>query len=149
MKWVPDVTRLKSCFNSHFVTFSYALFSKIISTAASIVSCKGILVKRLKMSYETKNYYYCLLMYFSTKTKQIFCTILFWDNWIKKFSDKFNKIVIISAYGRNNWSKKNNNCCRKKNCWRNWFRILIVDNMGNEDEKIKSYYVIYSLDNML
>ena len=32
--------------------------------------------------------------------------MLFWDNWIKKFSEKFSKIVIISAYGRNNWSKR-------------------------------------------
>ena len=27
--------------------------------------------------------------------------MLFWDNWVKKFSEKFSKIVIISAYGRN------------------------------------------------
>ena len=147
MKRVPDVTRLKSCFNLRFVTFSYALFSKIISTATSIVSCKGILVKRLQISYETKSYHYCLLLYFFAKTKRIFSTILFWDNWIKKLRDKFSKIVIISAYERHNWLKKNNNYCRKKNCWRNWFRILIVNNMVNENEK--SYCVIYSLDNML
>ena len=54
MKWVPDVAKLKSCFNSHFVTFSCGLFSKISSTAISIVSCKGMLVKRLQTSYETK-----------------------------------------------------------------------------------------------
>ena len=54
MKWVPDLTKLKSCFNSPFVNFSYGLFSKISTTAISIVSCKGILVKRLQASYETK-----------------------------------------------------------------------------------------------
>ena len=54
MKWVTDVAKLQSCFNSRFVTFSCRLFSKISSTAISIVSCKGILMKRLKTSYETK-----------------------------------------------------------------------------------------------
>ena len=47
MKWLPDVAKLKSC-------FSCGLFSKISATAISVVSCKGILVKRLQTSYETK-----------------------------------------------------------------------------------------------
>ena len=54
MKWVPDVAKLKSCFNSRFVTFNCGLFWKISSTAIWIVICKGILVKRLQTSHETK-----------------------------------------------------------------------------------------------
>ena len=51
MKWVPDAAKSKSCFNSRFMTFGCALRS----TTISILSCKGILVKRLQTSYETKN----------------------------------------------------------------------------------------------
>ena len=54
MEWVPNVAKLKSCFNSRFVTFSCRLFSKISSAAILILSSKGILVKRLQTSYETK-----------------------------------------------------------------------------------------------
>ena len=53
MEWVPDVAKSKSCFNLRFVTFSCGLFSKISSIAITIVSCKGILVKRLQ-TYVTK-----------------------------------------------------------------------------------------------
>ena len=54
MKWVPDVAKLKSCFNSRFVTFSCGLCSNISSTAISIVSCKVTVMKRLQASDETK-----------------------------------------------------------------------------------------------
>ena len=101
MKQVPDVVKLKSCFNSCFVTFSCGLFSKISLATTSIVSCKGILVKSLQTSYEIKKLS-AYLLYFFPKTKQIFSTMLLWDNWIKKFSEKFRKVVIICAYGRNN-----------------------------------------------
>ena len=54
MKWVPDVAKLKRCFNWRFIIFSCGLFWNINSTAIWIVSCKSILVKRLQTSYETK-----------------------------------------------------------------------------------------------
>ena len=54
MKCVPDVAKLKICFSSCFVTFSCGIFLKISSTVISIVSCKGIDVKRLQATYEIK-----------------------------------------------------------------------------------------------
>ena len=67
MKWVPDVAKLKSCFYSRFVTFSCGLFSNISSTATSIVSCTGILMKRLQTSYETKKLSLLLTCYISSQ----------------------------------------------------------------------------------
>ena len=49
--------------------------------------------------------YRSYLLCFFPKTKRIFSTMIFWDNWIKKFSEKFIKIVIVSSYGINEWSK--------------------------------------------
>ena len=81
MKRGPEVTKLKSYFNSCFVTFSFGLFSKTRSTAISKVSYKVIVVKRLQASYEIKKTIItAYLLYFFTKNKGIFSTMLFWDN---------------------------------------------------------------------
>ena len=67
MKRGPEVTKLKSWFNSCFVTFSCGLFSKTRSTAISKVSCKVILVKRLQASYEIKKRSLLLTCYISSQ----------------------------------------------------------------------------------
>ena len=54
MKSVSYVAELKICFNSFFVIFSCRLFSKVSATAISFASYRGILVRRLQTSYETK-----------------------------------------------------------------------------------------------
>ena len=108
MKRVLDIAKLKICFNSRFVSFSYGLFSKTSSTAISIVSCNVILVKDCRHHAELKDYRYHLpvVFFYIQRLNESLAQYFFWDKWIKKFTEKFSKIVIISAYGRNNWSKR-------------------------------------------
>ena len=46
--------------------------------------------------------------------------MLFRDNCMKKFGEEFSKVLIISAYGRNNWSKRKVNRVKYHlTCFRN------------------------------
>ena len=106
MKWVPDIAKLKSCFNSRFVTFSCGLFSKISSTAISIVSCKGMLVKRLQASHETKKLSLPLTCCISSqKLNESLgqCSLGITES---RSSVRNLARLIISAYGRNNWLQR-------------------------------------------
>ena len=107
MKWVCDLAKRKSFLSSFLVMFRLGLWLKTRLIAVSMVSCSGILVKRLVSYIVGNNKFFGKICIPNLKNKResILVTVIIRNQRWKKITKEAGKIIIKSTYRWNNRKK--------------------------------------------